>query len=180
MKRTLVIDGQSIEATYLGHGLFCKAYRHGETVFVLCDGDYSKECIALFVDKGLRHIPQITRHEDFKGYQVFSMPFYRRVTKKHTPEAYRLWRRLPHVVGGLGEIEQLIRHLRDLEELSLVEALQELFDQFCNYADPENIIMEFQKFNVGVDQHGELILRDCLADSVSISTKRKQHRKEAS
>lgn len=174
--KKLEIDGKEIETTYLGKGLFCKAYRAQEKVFLLCQGDYSKEGLALFVDQSLTHIPTIERHEDLGDYQVFSMPYYHKLSKKEFPRAYAQWKKLPNTLAGPTEIEAFINKLRNEGEESLATALSALYDAFQNYCY-STMLMEFQKVNVSVDNQGELILRDCLASRESIREKRNEQEK---
>ena len=174
--RELTIDGQKVIGEYIGEGLFSKAYKVGDKVFLLCQGDYSKECLALFADQSLRHVPTIERHEDIGDNQVFSMPYYNKLTKKEYPQAFAQWRKLQNGLGisaqGPKAIEALIERLRIQGEQSLADAVSNMYEAFQNYAY-HSIVFEFQKVNVSVNDKGELILRDCLADSESINKKRK-------
>lgn len=175
--RELTIDGKTVTGEFIGKGLFSKAYRVGDMVFLLCQGDYSKECLALFADQRLKHVPTIKRHEDIGDNQVFSMPYYRKLTKKDYPQAFAQWRTLQNKLGiaaiGPKAIESLIERLRVQGEESLADAVSNMYEAFQNYAY-HSMVFEFQKVNVSVNDQGELILRDCLADSESIDRKRKQ------
>jgi hypothetical protein len=172
--RGLQIDGVVIQADYIGQGLFCKAYRNGATVYLLCKGDYSKECLSLFCDLDLPHMPQIVRHEDIAEYQVFSMPYYNPLTKKEYPKAFALWRTLPSKFVGYDAALAYVENCDNPQTLR--EAIQNLIDNFANYAQPESMLLEFNKVNVSVDNAGNLILRDCLASIDSIKQRREHKR----
>ncbi len=168
--KNLVIDGLSIDCQYIGQGLFCKAYRNEERVFLLCEGDYSKECIALFCDQKLKHIPKIFRHENLREFQVFSMPFYHKLTKRDYPKAYALWKTLPSTVPSYQKALELVESGKLAKSVS--SAILDLIEAFSNY-DVDTMMLEFNRANVGVNERGELILRDCLASIKSIDAKRK-------
>lgn len=159
--RLIRVDGQWIPGAYLGKGLFTTAYRYGDTVYLLTNEDYSKEAIALFADQSLTHVPKIRRHEDWKHYQVYSMPFYQRLTKKDHPKAYVQYESLNTwgVAGAFSCYAWLSGHtgLSD----TLKAALQSLLDAFSNY-ESDNLCLEFNKVNLGVDSNGDLVLRDVL------------------
>lgn len=170
--KNLQIDGQTVRAQFIGKGLFSKAYRVENTVYLLTQGDYSKECIALFA-RG-QHIPVITRHEDIEEgramYQVFSMPFYQPMRKKHS-KAWKQWAFLKQVCvvpGGYFEVREWLDSDRVKLELepTVWDALDQMIEAFSNY-DSESMGLEFNKVNVSVDEKGELILRDVLFSQVS-------------
>lgn len=171
--KNLCIDGNTLQGEYIGRGMFCTAYRHDERVYLLCSGDYSKECIALFCDKSLKHIPNIERHDDIEDYQVFSMPFYHKLTKRDYPKAYAQWKTLPSIIVGYTEASQYIDSEQNNTPHTVREAIRELIGAYCNY-DLDGMLLEFNKANVGVNENGELILRDCLASRGSIEVKRKE------
>jgi hypothetical protein len=177
--RTLNIDGQQITAEYIGRGLFATAWRHGETVYLLVKEDYSKEAIALFADHSMKHVPTVSRHADIGEFSVYSMPFYRKVTKDETPKAYNQWRVLrkvlPYGASGPTHLGRAIDTLRSMQHDSLADAMQELSDAFANY-DHEGMIFETNKANVGADANGDLVLRDCLASRASIDRRFSQRR----
>lgn len=178
--RTLLIDGTEIPAHYISQGMFCKAYRSGNRVYLLCTGDYSKECIALFCDKTIPHIPHITRHEPLvergKDYQIYSMPFYRKLTTKDK-KAYRQWKTLPTIIRSYSEASTYVDSEQNNTPESVREAIRELIGAFCNY-DIDGMLLEFNKSNVGVnEQTGDLILRDCLASQESIMKVRRERKR---
>lgn len=180
-RKTLCIDRVLIDSEYIGQGLFCKAYRNGDRVYLLCKGDFSKECISMFCDKTRKHIPHIDRHnDDIEDYQVFSMPFYHKLTKRDYPEAYKDWKTLPSTITSYAKACVFIdSELHNCPE-SLREAIRELVEAFSNY-DNENMLLEFNRANVSVNDNGELILRDCLASIKSIDAiikKRQAKRKQ--
>ena len=174
--RKIEIDGAKINAEYIGRGMFCRAYRVESTVYLLCKGDYSKECVALFCDTSLRHIPIIKRHETWGDYHVYSMPFYAKLTKAKYPIAWEMWKTLPPSLLGFDKANELI----DSEKIpkSIRIALRNLVEAYANYTS-DSMLLEFNKANVGVEEKsGSLILRDCLADISSINKIRKEQRKK--
>jgi hypothetical protein len=177
--RTLNIDGKQITAEFIGRGLFATAWRHGETVYLLVKEDYSKEAIALFADHSLLHVPTVSRHADIGEFSVYSMPYYRKVTKSQTPRAYKQWRALcsviPYSVQGPNEVQRAIDKLRSMNQDTLADAVQNLSDAFANY-DHDGMIFETQKVNVSADSNGDLVLRDCLASMASIDRRLAQRR----
>jgi hypothetical protein len=173
--RTIGLDGMLVNAEYLGKGLFSTAYRFGDTVILLTDGDSSKEAISLFADQSLKHMPQIKRHEDWKQYQVFTMPYYRPLTKKEFPKAYATWKLLPSLLSKGEHILAWIDNEENGLPVELAEAMRELANCFANY-NWDTMFMEFNKANVSVDQNGELVLRDCLGSDESVSKKRNRKR----
>lgn len=177
--KVLQIDGYPVLGEYLGKGLFTKAYRAGDIVYLLVKEDMSKEAIALFADKTLRHIPRVNRHEDIGEYQVFSMPYYQKLTKKTAPRAWEQWQVLNSIgtfAVGPCTIMDVIKQVERKGYTSLALALQDLFDAFSNY-DHDGMVMEWNKANVSVDQHGDLVLRDCLCSQNSVKRIRDARRK---
>lgn len=174
--KNLVIDGRETPAHYIGRGLFCKAYRSGDLVYLLCEGDYSKECITLFCDQSKKHIPKINRHERYKDYEVYSMPFYRKLTKRDFPIAYAQWKTLPSVILSYTEASSYVDSEQNNTPESLRAAILELIEAFSNY-DVDSMLLEFNRANMGVNDTGELILRDCLASRKSIDKIRKQRKR---
>jgi hypothetical protein len=176
--KSLMINGAWIEnCQYIGKGLFCKAYKKDNQVFLICQGDYSKECIALFAQQNLRHMPKIERCEDIGDNQVFKMPYYTKLTKKAYPKAYAQYKALLKTMGqrhlvGYNSIYSMTCKLFELGERHLAACIQDLINAFSNYCS-DSMVFEVPLCNVGVNQKGELILRDCLADSISIQRKRK-------
>ena len=164
----LDIDGTMVATEKIGKGLFATAYRAGDTVYLLVDGDNSKEALTLFTDQTLPHIPTCKRHNDIGKFSVFSMPFYRKLTKKEFPEAYAEWTRLPRFVAA-GEVEEWIKNVSLPKTMKA--AIEELINGFTNY-DYDGMILEFNKANVSVGVNGKLILRDCVASRESILKKR--------
>ena len=164
----LNIDGKMVATEKIGKGLFATAYRAGDTVYLLVDGDYSKEALAMFTDQTLPHIPTCRRHDDIGKFSVFSMPFYRKLTKAEFPEAYAEWTRLPRSVSA-GDVHKWVKNVSLPKALKA--AIEELIDGFSNY-DYDGMILEFNKANVSVGADGKLILRDCVASRESILKKR--------
>lgn len=171
--KNIYVDGLEVPAHYIGQGLFCKAYRNGDRVYLLCKGDFSKECISMFCDKTRKHIPHIDRHNNLEDCQVFSMPFYHKLTKLNYPQAYKDWKTLPGTITSYIEACVFIDSQEHNCPESLREAIRELVEAFSNY-DNENMLLEFNKVNVGVNDNGELILRDCLASIKSMEAVRKE------
>jgi len=171
------VDGEGLDVVFIGQGLFSRTYRQGERVYLLTKGDYSKECIALFCDKEKKHIPHVSRHAEWKDYQVYSMPFYHKLTKKDYPLAWKQWRTLPSIMRSYDEASRYIDSEQNSSPESIREAIRELIDGFCNY-DIDNMMLEFNRANVGVNDRGELILRDCLASRKSIELMRKTKRQK--
>lgn len=179
--KKIQLDGNWIEAEYIGKGLFSKAYRHGDRVILLTKNDYSKEAVSLFADTTLKHLPAIERHENFGVFQVFSMPFYRPLTKRDYPEAYEQWmelRNTPTPTIGLhnayGWIEKNEGGMRE----SLQTALRELVYAYSNYDVEDHLLLEFNKSNVSVNDVGDLVLRDCLASMRSIREARASRKRK--
>jgi len=174
--RKIEIDGAKINAEYIGRGMFCRAYRVDSTVYLLCTGDYSKECVALFCDTSLRHIPTIKRHETWGDYHVYSMPFYAKLTKAKYPIAWEMWKTLPPSLLGFDKANELIGSEKIPKSIRI--ALRNLVEAYANYAS-DSMLLEFNKANVGVEEKsGSLILRDCLADMSSVDKIRKEKRKK--
>lgn len=168
--KILVIDGKDVASHYIGRGMFCTAYRSGNRVYLLCKGDWSKECISMFCDKSIQHMPNIVRHEaiaELPDHQIYSMPFYRRLTKRDYPKAYAQWRTLPTVIRSYSEASQYIDSEQNNTPSSIRECIRELIEAFCNY-DIDTMMLEFNRANLGVDENGELILRDCLVSWASV------------
>lgn len=163
----LMIDSQPISVARLGRGMFCRAYRDTaiDRVWLLCTGDLSKECISFFCDDTNPHIPQITQHDSEYDCDVYSMPYYARLTKQHV-DAWAMWRALPKTVSGYAAAHTLAASIRDTVSVALGNAIADLADNFANYCNANAMRLEFQLRNVGVNAvTGDLILRDCLFDA---------------
>lgn len=171
--KTLTVDNKTIEAQYIGRGMFCTAYRKDDRVYLYCQGDYSKECVALFCTPG-PHIPKIERHNPVEEFQVYSMPFYDRITKAKYPKAWAQWKTLPNVIIGFSRISEYVDSEQNNTPETVRLAIGELIQAYCNYEN-EGMLCEFNRANIGVDRlTGELILRDCLASRGNIDRVRRQ------
>lgn len=170
------VDGIKYSAKYIGKGSFSKAYRVGDRVVLYTRGDCAREVLAMFGYQRLMHLPEIIRHHDIQGrggvYYVFSMPYYKNVTKKDR-SAYKLMMHIMavwaefwnNVIWKSGNKYQTIYTMQDFVKFarhelpySVINALQELVDVSSNCGD--NVGFDFVKSNFGVNEYGTLILRD--------------------
>lgn len=86
-RKRITVDGKRLDATYLGRGKYCVAYRHGKRVYLFVDQDDNmKDAITSFGGCHGYHIPRLKYHEDAKRgnkwVKIFSSPYYRNVTAK--------------------------------------------------------------------------------------------------
>ena len=160
------LDGNKYSAIYLGKGLFSKAYivqtSNGPYV-LLYSTDYIKEVLALYADKSNPHVPKIWRYDT----NIYLMPYYRPLTLKYRVawKEYRtlekLWKRAKYKsIIGYQAIEEFISLCKLSPHISknIVAALQEIYDVSLNYG--QDILFEIAPRNLGVNNNGQLILRD--------------------
>lgn len=180
--RTLTIDGNSVNATYLGKGRHATAYRFGDTVYLyVAEDEYMKDVIADGLwDTDSPHIPKIAKHGDvmIRGQwrKVYSMPFSRTI-KASDGEAWKGLRTLASVAekifrerfAGKLHIEgayynrDIIEASTGLVAASVTDALDKLADAAANYGS--GVSFEFGKRNIGVDADGRIVFRDILFDA---------------
>lgn len=191
--RTIAIEKQRIEVTFLGKGHYCTAYRHGETVYCfVVEDEYMKDCIVECCEDS-PHIPQIKRYEEqqVRGQwrKVYSMPLYRNITAKDK-EAWAVLKTLKEsaerihaakYVGfnpgnrdlmtcGCYFNRDVIEDTRGKIPESVTEALENLADAACNYG--AGVCMEFGARNIGVDSEDRIVFRDILFDAEKLFKQR--------
>lgn len=186
-------DGKAVEVERIGRGRYTTAWANGSKVYLqTSEKDYSKEIL-----ENLRrepHIPDCQRLGDFSGpYRLYSMPKYRKVTARETPEAWRqlktlievreeAWilacKRNSHWRAATGyEINEAFSELLDDIEAGvgkvepdalppeLVASLRLLLDEAASYGE---YAIEFRRANVAADKSGRLILLDPLFDMAEV------------
>lgn len=187
-------DGKTVEVERIGRGRYTTAWANGSHVYLqTSEKDYSKEILDNLGHGGRTpYIPDCRRLGDFAGpYRLYSMPKYRKVTAKETPEAWRLLRRLealreeaftmarkrePRNLTGYA-INDAFRELLDDTETGvgtlapedlpagLITALRLLLDEASNYGE---YTIEFRRANVAADAKGQLVLLDPLFDMAEL------------
>lgn len=186
--REISADGKMFKAEYIGKGMFAKVYRAldgDRRVYAFVTGCYMKEAIS---DVDHVHVPAIMRHNDVSIYsetQVFSMPFYNKLTAKDKDawETYKelkdaceqakqeiIWPKIHSVrnvwsVYGMDAAQRTIDILREKGTVStdILDALQIIWDNVSNYG--QSCTFEFAPRNLAVDDEGNLILLDIAFDT---------------
>lgn len=181
--RTVKASGETQQASYLGKGMFCTAWRlvnEPQTVWCFCGEDTSKEILASC--DPLPHIPVVQRIDSMEDADyIFSMPFYHPL-KSANKEAWAQYRALAVALeeadrqqapqrmkrawydGGYNTREYVAENAQVKEPVKA--AIREIADQCCNYGD--EYTFEFSPRNLAVDDNGELILLDIVFNARSV------------
>lgn len=145
----------------IGRGAFWRGYRLGSVVHLLgLRQDWSKECMAAL--RGLSpHIPD-TVFVGFtaSGQRVYRMPFYSPLTSemrawedyqtlRRIRFRHRNWEGTVSAVAGCGAREPIMT------------ALRYIMGRGALYG-ADDVRLEFNRGNLGVDAEGNLVLRDVL------------------
>lgn len=175
-------NNRKVEGKYIGKGSFSKAYLVQDKVYIInYNDDPSKECLAMFCQGYSKHIPVIEYlgHTN-KGKQVFSMPYYKKLTTKHKTawaQGKEIRQYLVRAPYNPSLKKPWLYHewiLKNLEALNvpieLKEAISTIVENAKNYGD--DCLLEANKANLGVDNDGNLILRDILCFESSIKQAR--------
>lgn len=96
---TITVDGKECVATFLGKGQYSRVYKCGDRAVMYTKGDCAKEVLAMYQYERNAHLPELIRHDNIKTsrgeyWYVFSSPIYKNVTKKYTPRAYTLMKKM--------------------------------------------------------------------------------------
>ena len=164
-------DGHKVMTTYLGQGRFSTSWRNGERVYLINKAeelDYAKEIARdAFAGDANPHLPECHREGWLEDKQVFSMPFYSKLTGKDSKawsqykDLKSCWEKVfrgqPYGSSARG-VDLMDQFIEQVDDDGLKEALQFLRDACCNYGD--DYLFEFSPRNLGVSSKGELILRD--------------------
>ena len=161
----------------IGKGAFTTAYRKGNTVYAV-SRDSSKECIALFC-KG-KHIPKIERLK-YNEYSLYKMPFYKKCTKKDTPESWEQYKQIRKMLDKWSELTRMLAlsgitkvlqqdvskfntfvHSHKTIKLSLRKAIVQMVENYFNYVDA--VYLEISPRNIAVNSRGTLVLLDIMYD----------------
>jgi len=165
----------------IGKGAFTTAYRKGNTVYAV-SRDSAKECIAL-VCKG-RHIPRIEILE-YNKHSLYKMPFYKKCTKKDTPEAWEQYRQISKMFDEWNELTGMpflrgtakvvhrnvskfntFVHSHKTIKLSLRKAVVQMVENYFNYVN--KVHLEISPRNIAVNSRGSLVLLDIMFDASSL------------
>jgi len=174
----LTLDGgEVVSAQFLGKGTFAQAYQAGKDVYVLVRDCFMKESIALFADK-IPHVPDIEYLGMLdSGAQVFKMPFYEKLRKKHA-EAWSHYRTIMAVreemilerPRGLQEdLRDTVEKLQGRVPDALVRAFETIIEASLTY---EETMLDLGPRNLAVDSDGCLILLDILFQPKVLKQKR--------
>lgn len=158
----IYLEREVINAKCIGQGSFTKAYRAGDTVYLITN-DWTKEAMALFCEGP--HLPKIERLDnDYRGTgrQLYRLPYYEALKPVHE-KATAQWRQLLKVLGmkahGGSSYDVVMPKLLKMEnKSSVLTALENLLSACSNYH--ANFSLEFPRRNLKVDTGGNLILLD--------------------
>lgn len=182
---TIKLDGQRLDAEYLGKGKFATAYRVGSDVLLYVRrGCYGKEILAHCAESP--HIPPCERVETQNGppgvdwdINVYRMPFYEGLRPR--TEAWAIMKELqrareaaytelikePSMVRYEGvTVNYQVWTTAQVPD-SVREALKILTDTAANWGSGY-MFDAFNKANLGQDAEGRIILRDVLYDAEAV------------
>lgn len=166
--RMIEILGERIESVYLGCGHYAKAYRVNDDVYCFVNGDYMKEAIQ---DMDSTHVPKIEWVQSNGEIEVYKMPFYEPIKTSHKAAwadlrlLRKLWDEIPPVKGIAWNSDrnwELVKRLRALSKESLADAIEAIQNEIGNYGS--ECTFEFSRRNIGVDESGNIVLRDVCFD----------------
>ena len=170
-KKQIKLNGQKVEAEYIGKGQFSTCYRIGNKVYSFTKNDPSKELINLFCDDNI-HLPALHLFESYNDYtQVYDMPFYDKLTKDSEP-AWSQYKTLKSLWEGIPTLwkapqdwhKEKVQKFQDLVNASgLPESLKDAINQLCsNSYNYDRILFEFSLRNLATDEQDNLILLDVI------------------
>lgn len=170
-KRQIKLNGQRVEAEYIGKGQFSTCYRIDDKVYSFTKNDPSKELVNLFCDNNI-HLPALHLFESHDDYiQVYEMPFYNKLTKDSEPawSQYKalksLWEGIPVPWKAPQDWHKdKVQKFQNLVNASdLPSSLKDAIDQLCsNSYNYDRILFEFSPRNLGLDDQGNLVLLDVI------------------
>jgi hypothetical protein len=187
-------DGKTVEVERIGRGRYTTAWANGSRVYLQThEKDFSKEILSAIPRNP--HIPECEHLGGFSGpFRLYSMPLYRKVTARDTPEAWRhlrclealreeadgLARQRARLVDGYALNDAVRAILDDMEAgvgtlpsealpWELFEAVRSLLDEAANYGE---YTVEFSRRNVAADARGRLVLIDPLFDMAEVRQSR--------
>ena len=180
--RTKTIAGQQIDLAYLGRGRFCTAYQNDALVYLFVKpGDYSKHALCDPWITHRQHMPRLNQVEKQGDITVFETDFYPTLTAKYK-DAWSIYCELKeqrqmswnqhfsmnHWQFGYQVNESVIdrAEVPDTVRTALVEMNYAISNYGASY------VFEFRPGNLGVDNDGNLILRDSLYDMEQIFKQR--------
>lgn len=181
------VDLKNAESVKRGQFTHCYLFHNYAILYSI---DILKECVALYnfsADDNNPHLPQIDTFDDLNNWYI--MPRYLPLEKQHTKAwaQYRMLQKLLNVhrhlfMQNLYYTTHICYNFADVVrnyDEKLGEALSAIVDNVSNGSD--NLGFEFQKYNLAVDNDGNLILldvifnRNYLREGVRLSAKlRKQ------
>lgn len=180
--KKIIVNDLELIASYLGKGLFAKAYRVDDRVYIFAT-DPMKDAIAeirRYEGQGENpHIPLVERigMDERTGDNIYLMPYYEPLSAKHKSawnHARIIQREHERLIGQLGfnytgyALADTLRNGEGFPK-SLADAIEEMSNWALNYGTPG---MEFNKANLSVSD-GKLILRDVLFDRELLDRYRK-------
>jgi hypothetical protein len=183
--KTITVDGDRLDAVYLGRGKYSVAYQVGNDVIIYVrKEDYGKEILTHCAENP--HIPICEKIDTQPGpssgdwdIQVFRMPFYEALRPK--TEAWAIMKELarareaayseiikePHMVRYEGvTVNYQVSETANVPD-SVREALQILTNTAANWGSGY-MFDAFRKPNLGQDSEGRIILRDVLYDAEGV------------
>jgi len=182
---TFAIDGQTIEATRIGRGRFCTAYRATQdparVLLVVSDTDFAKDILA---DADGPTIPRCVLLGQTATGRVFETDYSETVSAKRNADAWRImktleatrdrvWRehmiaRVDYSLGYSIAFETIER--ADVPA-TIKDDLNVLLSSAANYGSSYSF--EFAKRNTGVTTSGLIQFRDCVFDLETLAPRRR-------
>ena len=170
--KTLRINGETLQAEYIGKGSFSRVYRVGDSVYIFlklgpsCENtDYSKEILKNCAYS--QHVPQIEYIDKTETHIIYKMPFYNKLTVgsvayKQAKILYKAWVKTWYnpKEDNFTNNHKFVNSIDSLLPASIIEALREIIDESGNYGLQYRL--EFPLRNTAEDSEGNLILLDVL------------------
>lgn len=199
----LTLDsGRVVNCSRIGRGRFSEAWRHGNSVYLLCrptkwGADYSKEILSRL---SCPHFPRVER----LGYLgnsdicVYKEPYYSPLTSKDKPAwaVFRVlasvrddvWSRLNRqrvfnpmkpstAITGERFNREFLSTIKGLVPSSVFRCLSMLADTALDYGN--GYMMEFTKRNCAVSRSGRLIFLDVLFNAEAVQAEMNYRTKTA-
>jgi hypothetical protein len=178
--KTITLAGANVQAQFLGRGRYTTAYKVGGLVYCFTkDIDVSKEVLR---NIEMLHIPDITDlGAAGESAKLYRMPYYADISRTTSPEAFKQFRAIEKAwtdtiiqVRGSHRNSYEGMHCKVNARLhgilsqsstlptSILDAIQRINSAAANYS--QNIGYDLKRTNFGVDDHGNLVFRDAIAD----------------
>lgn len=174
----IAIDGRQYKALFVGRGVYSKTFllcTQTECIVVYyTKNDCTKEALSLLSRK-VKHIPRVRAHHPvvIKSvvYNVYTSPYYRDVTKRdilawrHYDEMKKLYNSYRSIAWkdiskGYEFVCGFVEYMKSVGTLpeSLIEAFNVVLLLVINCDG--TVYVDIKKNNFGVDDNGNLVLRD--------------------